>query len=327
MSLVRRQFLQLTAAAILSPLGAQIARTQSYPTRPVRMIVPFAPGGPTDIIARIVAQTLPETWSKQAYVENIPAGASNVGTAAAAKASPDGYTLSVVSGSIVINPSLYANVTWDPVRDFVPISLVAASSHILAVHPSVPAHTAKELAALVKSNPGKYSYASPGAGTTGQLAGELFKLSLELDLQHIPFNGANPALVSTIAGHTPILFAALPGVVSSVTEGKLRALAVTGATRSKALPDVPTMEEAGFPGQESIFPQGMLAPAGTRAEIIELWHHEIVRIVALPEVKQRLAAIGFEPVASTPEEFGGWIKFEVPKWAKVIRDANIKRIE
>jgi len=327
MALDRRLFLLSAGAAMGGvPLNGN-ARAQSYPSHQVRLIVPFAAGGPSDVIARIVAQKLPDAWSKHAYVENLPAGASNVGTSIAAKAPPDGHTLLVVSGSLVVNPSLYAKITWDPVRDFAPISLIAASAHILAVHPAFPAKTVQELAALVKTNPGKFSYASPGAGTTGQLAGELFKLALGLNLLHVPFNGANPALTSTIGGHTPILFAALPGVAPSIKDGNLRALAMTGTNRSQVLPDVPTMTESGLPNQESIFPQGIVAPAWTPAEVVERWHAELVRIVALPEVKDRLAAIGFEPVANKPEEFAAWIREEVPKWAKVIREAKIARIE
>jgi tripartite-type tricarboxylate transporter receptor subunit TctC len=213
------------------------------------------------------------------------------------------------------------------VRDFAPISLVATSMHVLAVHPSVPVRSVKDLVALLKANPGKYSYASPGAGTTGQMAAELFRLAVGVDLLHLPFNGAPPAIMSTIGGHTPILFAALPPVASNIKDGQLRALAVTGTSRSAAFPDVPTMAEAGFPNQESIFPQGILAPAGTPKDIIDLWYRETVRIFALPDVKARLGEIGFEPVASSPEEFGTWIRSEVPRWTKVIHDAKITMIE
>ncbi len=200
MAIVRRRLLQLAGAAVTWGRW-QVSSHRRKPIHPSRADDCAVHGrGPSDVIPRIIVQKLPDHWRKQVYVENIPAGASNVGTAAAAKASPDGQTILVVSGSLVVNPSLYARVARDPIRDFAPVSLAAASSHVLAVHPSVPANTAKELAALVKANPGKYSYASPGAGTTGQLAGELFKLSLGLDLLHVPFNGATPALTSTIGG-------------------------------------------------------------------------------------------------------------------------------
>jgi tripartite-type tricarboxylate transporter receptor subunit TctC len=326
MGLDRRGFLALaTAATVLD--GYWPAEAQTYPTQRIRIIVPFAAGGPTDIVARLISQKLPQPWAQQVYVENIPAGSSNVGTDAAAKARADGYTILFVSGNIVVNPSLFNKVAWDPVRDFAPISLLATSAHVLSVHPSVPARSVGELVALLKANPGKYTYASPGLGTTAQLAAELFKLSVGVDLAYVPFNGASPAVVSTLGGHTPILFSALPQATPNVKDGKLRALSVTSHERSAALPDVPTMGEAGFPGQESIYPQGLLAPAGTPEAIIDLWHRETARILALADVKARLAAIGFDPVASSPEEFGAWIKAEVPRWAKVIRDVKIQRIE
>jgi tripartite-type tricarboxylate transporter receptor subunit TctC len=237
----------------------------------------------------------------------------------------DGYTLVMVSGSFVINPSLYPNNTpFDPVKDFAPITMVVTSSHVLLVHPSVPVQTVKDLVALIRANPGKYSYASPGKGQSGQLAAELFKLSTGLgDVVHIPFNGAAPAIVSTTAGHTPIAFVALPAAASNIHDGQLRALAITDNKRSAAFPQVPTMAEAGFPDQESLFPMGLLAPAGTSKEIVDFWYREIAKIVALPDVKERLTALGFEPVANTPEEFASSIGKEVPRWATVIRDAHI----
>jgi tripartite-type tricarboxylate transporter receptor subunit TctC len=323
MTLVRRQFLQL-AGAVAVP---GIAWGQTYPTRPVRVIVPVAAGGPTDTIARLIAQKISDRWKQQLYIENLPTGAGNMAVGMAAKARADGYTILMPSSSFVVNPSLYARITWNPVRDFAPITLAVASAHVLVVHPALPANTVRELAALLKASPGKYSYASPGTGTTGQLAGELFKLSLGLDLVHVPFNGGNPAITSTMAGHTPIAFTALPAASSNILSGKLRALVVTSGKRSPAFPDVPTMAEAGFPDQTSIFIQAVLAPAGTSKDVVELWYREIVRVVALPDVKERLATLGFEPVANRPEEFGAWIKTEVARWANVIRDANIPRVE
>jgi tripartite-type tricarboxylate transporter receptor subunit TctC len=327
MTLVRRQVLQIVGGAAMLPTISRIARAQTYPARPVRVIVPVAAGGPTDTIARLIAQKVSDRWGQQVYIENMPTGAGNVAVGVAATARPDGYTILMPSSSFVVNPNLYAKIRWDPVRDFAPITMAVASAHVLVVHPSIPANNLKELVALVKANPGKYSYASPGAGTTGQLAGELFKLSLGLDLLHVPFNGGNPAITSTIGGHTPIAFTALPAATSNIQGGKLRALVVTSGKRSPAFPDVPTMAESGFPDQTSVFIQAVLAPMGTPKDIVDLWYREMVRIVALPDIKERLAVLGFDPVANTPEEFGAWIKTEVARWAKVIHDANIPRIE
>lgn len=327
MTLDRRQFLQLAGAAVAIPASGRTGWAQSYPARPVRVVVPVAAGGPTDTIARLIAQKVSDRWGQQVYIENMPTGAGNVAVGMAAKARPDGYTVLMPSSSIVVNPSLYAKIAWDPVRDFAPITLAVESPHVLTVHPSVPANNVQELIALVKANPGKYSYASPGAGTTGQLAGELFKLSLGLDLLHVPFNGGNPAITSTIGGHTPIAFTALPAATSNIQGGKLRALVVTSGKRSPAFPNVPTMAESGFPDQTSVFIQAVLAPAGTPKDIVDAWYREIVRIVALPDVRERLAILGFDPVANTPAEFGAWIKTEVVRWAEVIRDAKIARIE
>jgi tripartite-type tricarboxylate transporter receptor subunit TctC len=322
MALVRRQFLFSAGVVVLGcgvPAGVW---AQAYPTRPVRIIVPFAPGGPNDTIARIIAYQLP--WAHQAYVENIVGAGGNIGTATAARAAADGYSMVLVSGSFVVNPSLYPDTPFNPLKDFAPITMVVASSHVLVVNPSVPAETVKDLVALIKANPTKHSYASPGKGQSAQLAAELFKLSTGLtELVHVPFNGGGPAIISTIAGHTPIAFVALPAAASNIQGGKLRALAITNNKRSATFPDVPTMAEAGFPDQESLFPMGLLAPAGTPKNIVDLWHREIARIVTLPDVKERLAGLGFEPVANTPEEFASLIDKEVPRWAKVIRDAHI----
>jgi len=228
---------------------------------------------------------------------------------------------------LLVNPSLYAKLPYDPIRDFDAVTLAAASPHVLAVNPSVPAKTVQELIALVRANPTKYSYASPGTGTTGQLAAELFRLSLGLDLTHVPFNGAAPAITSTIGGHTPIMFSALPGAASSIKDGRLRALAVTSAKRDPAFPDVPTLAETGVPDQESEFIQGVLVPAGTPKEIIDKLNREIARIVVLPEVRQRLATIGYTAVGNHPDEFAARMKREVARWAKVIREAGIKPIQ
>ena len=313
----------LLCVAVASPP----AWGQTYPTHPVRVIVSAAAGGPSDVIGRVVAQKLGERLGQQFYVENIPAGAGNVGVGMVAKAAPDGYTLLSPTSAVVINPSLYANLPYDTLRDFAPVTLVAASPHVLTVNPSLPARSVQELIQLVRANPGKLSYASPGTGTTGQLAGELFKLSLGLDLTHVPFNGAAPAVLSTIGGHTPIMFTALPSAAANIKDGKLRALAVTSAERDLQFPDVPTLAELGFPDQVSTFIACILAPAGTPSPVVDTLQQEIARMIALPDVKERLAAIGFTPVANTPDAFAAELKREVARWAKVIADAKIPKIE
>jgi len=305
-------------------LAAGQAAAQTYPSRPVRLIVPFAAGGPTDVIARIVAQKLSESWGQQLYVEDVPGAGGNTGTAMAAKAAPDGYTILVVSTGFIVNPSMYAKVPYDPIKDFSPITLVASSPNVLSVNPEVPAKSVRELIDLVKRSPGKYSFAQPGTGSTPHLAGELFKLKFGLDLVMVPFNGAALAINSTLGGHTPIVFTALPPAMANIRDGKLRGLAVLSPRRSAVLPDVPTMAEAGVPDQESDTLTGVVAPAGTPREIIERWHGDIVKLVALPDVKQRLQELGFESVADTPSQFGERIQTEIAKWAKVVHDANIK---
>jgi tripartite-type tricarboxylate transporter receptor subunit TctC len=311
--------------ATLIVAGPSFAQTASgYPDHPVKVIVPFAAAGPTDVMARLIAQKLSDHLGKQFYVENQPGAGGNIGMASAAKASPDGYTILFVSSSYVVNPSLYARIPYDPYTDFIPITVAGDSPNVLVVNPSLPVKNVKELVDLIKANPGKYSFASAGTGTTPHLSGELFKLTFGLDLVHVPFNGAGPAIQSTVAGHTPIAFTALPPAAPLAKGGQLRALAVTGKTRSEVLPDVPTMEEAGINGQEADTLQGVLVPAHTPKDITDLLYHEIVKIVHEPDVKEKFVALGFDPVANSPEEFTAQIKVEIAKWGKVIKDANIK---
>jgi tripartite-type tricarboxylate transporter receptor subunit TctC len=317
--------LAASAALILSMLvPAGNAAAEGYPAKPVRLIVPFAAGGPTDVIARIVAQKLSESFGQQVVTENIPGAGGNTGVTMVARAPADGYTILVVSTGFIVNPSMYAKISYDPVKDFAPITLVAASPNVISVNPDFPAKSMKELVDLVKANPGKYSFAQPATGSTPHLAGELFKQKYALDLVTVPFNGAALAVNSTIGGHTPIAFTALPPAMSNIKEGKLRGLAVLASKRSPALPDVPTNGEAGIPDLESDTLTGMVAPAGTPKEVIERWRGDIVKMVATPEVRQRLEALGFAPVADTPDEFGARIKSEIAKWGKVVRDANIR---
>lgn len=309
------------SAALAQPAFA------AYPEKPVKVVVPFAPAGPTDVMARLIAQKLSENLKQQFFIENKAGAGGNLGAMQVAKAAPDGYTLLVASSSYVVNPSLYANNPYDPYKDFAPITLAAASPNILTVHADVPVKTVKELIDLVKANPGKYSIANPGVGTTPQLAAELFKLALKLDATSVPFGGAGPAIQSAVAGHTPIAFTALPPTAPQVQGGKLRGLAVTSAKRSSALPDVPTMAEAGIKDQESETMQGIFAPAGTPKEIVELLNREIAKVMAMPDVKAKCAQLGFDVVANSPVEFSAYIKKEVEKWGKVIKEANIPQIK
>ena len=323
MDFQRRHLLCLAACAAGLPL-AGIARAQAYPAKPVRVIVPFAAGGPTDVFARLIALGLSRALGQQFYVENQPGAGGNLGMGAGARTAPDGHALTVVSTSFVVNLSLYAKIPYNPTKDFAPVTLAAVSPNVLVVNPSIPATTVKELIAFLRSNPGKYSIAHPGVGTTSQLGGEMFKHSQDLDLVSVPFNGSAPAVQSVLAGHTPIAFVVLTPVVPHVKEGKLRALAVTTAKRSPALPDVPTLAEAGVPDQESDTMQGVLAPTGTPEPIIAILHREIDKAMTEPEVAQKMAALGFEKIASTPDEFARRIRADIPKWARVIQTANIR---
>jgi tripartite-type tricarboxylate transporter receptor subunit TctC len=314
----------LAAATALMPSGA----LAEYPDKPVKIIVPFAAGGPTDVTARLVAVALSERMGKQFYIENLPGAGGNTGTATAARAAPDGYTLLVASTGFMVNPSLYANIPYDAKKDFAPLTLLAASPNVVVVHPSVPAKTVKELVDEIKKNPGKYSFAQPATGSTPHLSGELFKLHFKLDsYTMIPFTGAAPAITSTIAGHTPTAWTALPPAITAVKDGKLRALAVTSEKRVEGLPDVPTMAEAGIQGQEAETLTSLFVPAGTPKPIIDKLHSEIAAILKTPAVGDKLKALGFVPVGNSPEAWGKRVDAEIAKWAKVIKDANIPQIK
>jgi len=325
--LARRQFLRLAGFVAVLAAGASAAWSQAYPSRPVRMIVPFAPGGSVDIIGRIVAQKLADRLGGQFYVENIPTGATNVANAMTAKSPPDGHTILFVTSSFVINPSYYRKINYDAIKEFAPIALMAFSPHVLTVNLSIPVTNVKELIAVVKQNPAKYSYASAGTGQSAQLAAELFKLAYGLDIVHVPFNGGAPAMAATIGGHTQIAFNALPSAASFIKDAKVRPLAMTSAKRDPEFPDVPTFAEAGVPNQESAFFVGAVAPAGTPSDIVNVLNRELVRIIALPDVKEKLNFIGYTPETDTPEEFAAMMKSEVERWAKVIRESKIQQVE
>ena len=319
----RRRFLYLLAGAAAFS-AASGARAQTWPARPVRVIVPFQPGGSTDIFARLAAQKLTEHFGKQFYVENIAGATGNVGTAQAARAAPDGHTLLIAFSSYVVNPTLFAKLPFDPDKDLVPVTLAVSAPNLVTVNPSLPARNLKELVALIKSNPGKYTYTSGGVGTQGHLLGEMLRLSQALDIVHVPFNGAAPAIASAMADHTPIAWSTIASAAQALETGQLRPLAVASKRRSQLLSDVPTTAEAGYPDIQGDSWVGLLAPAGTPNEIIGAVQREIAAIIALPEVKERLPTLGFEAVASTPEEFAIRIKVETEMWGKVIRAANIK---
>jgi len=324
MRLPRRQFLHLAAGFAALPALSGIAKAQSYPTRPVRVIVPYSPGGPTDVCARFIAQKLSDVLGKQFYVENIAGAGGNIGTGQATRAAADGYTILITVNSYVINPTLYDKVPYDVLRDFEAVTLAAIFPSAMMVNPSVPAKTVQELVALIKANPNKYSFASPGFGTPSHLLGEQFRVAAGLDLVHVPYGGSGPVITSVVAGNTPIGFAALSAAVPQIEDGKLRALAVMSKHRSKALPDLPTIAEAGYPELDGDAWVGVLVPAGTPRDIVTLLHREIVKLIAQPDMQERLATLGLEPVGDSPEEFSAQMKVEMEKWAKVIRAAKIK---
>jgi tripartite-type tricarboxylate transporter receptor subunit TctC len=303
---------------------ATLASAQTYPDRNVRVIVPFGQGGPTDVIARIFAQKLSENLGRQFYVENIPGAGGNIGTEKAAKAAGDGYTMLVVSTGFMVNPSLYAKVPYDPVKDFAPLTLAAVSPNVVFVHPSIPAKTLKELIDLVKANPGKYAYAQPAIGSTPHLSAELLKQTFGLDLVMIPFTSAGLAVTGVLGGQPPIGVTALPPTIGLINEGKLRGLAIEAVKRSPTIPDVPTIAEAGVPGQEADTLTGFVMPARTPPAIVEKLHAEMVKIGAMTEIRERLEKIGFNPVLNTPAEFGARIKQEMERWGKVVKAANLK---
>jgi tripartite-type tricarboxylate transporter receptor subunit TctC len=316
--------LQILLAAVLVLCGVPTASAQNYPNRPVRVVVGFPAGGPTDVIARMVPQKLADTLGQQFFVENIGGAGGNTAAGQVARATPDGYTIMAISTGFMVNPSLYAKVPYDAMKDFTPVTLVAASPNVVVVNPSVPAKSLPELVQLIRDNPGKYSFAGPGVGSTPHLGGELFRLAFDLDLVHVPFTGAAPAVQATIGGHTPIAFTALPSSLAAIQAGQVRAIGVAASERAGAIPDVPTFAEQGIRDQDADTLTGLVAPAGTPKEIVDLLYREIAKAVAQPDLKERLAVLGFKPVANTPDEFGARIRAEIEKWGKVVRDAKLR---
>jgi tripartite-type tricarboxylate transporter receptor subunit TctC len=319
----RRRFAALSSAWALAPTFVQ-AQPAAYPTRFVRMIVPFPPGGGTDAIARVVSGKLSAIWGQQMVVENKGGGATSIGTDTVAKSDPDGYTVLLQSVPLAVNKFLFATLPFDPVADLAPVSLICDYPNVMAVPMSSPAHSVREFIDYAKANPGKVTYASSGYGTSVHLSGELFKRMAGVELQHIPYRGAGPAFNDLIPGRVDVMFNNIGAVMPFIQGGKLRALGVTSLKRSPTLPDVPTVSEAGVPGFDVAGFYAFFAPARTPPHIIAKFHADTVAALADPVIRQRLDQLGVGVVGSTPGELGAFLKSEMDKWAPIIKDAGIK---
>jgi tripartite-type tricarboxylate transporter receptor subunit TctC len=329
----RRGFCSTFAAGVASLLflgsvgptaGTAWAQASDYPAKPITIIIPFPPGGPTDVTGRVLAEKLSVALKQSVVVDNRGGASGNIGAQAAARSKPDGYTLFFATGGTHgINPFLYKNAGYDPVKDFTPIVWVTTSPNIIEVNPNFPAKNLAELIAMAKASPGKLSSAAPGQGSTPHLFGELFKRAAGIDIMHIPYRGSGPALTDVMGGQVPIMFDGIPSSAPLVKSGKLRALAVTGLKRNPALPDVPTVAET-IPGFDASGWFALYAPAGTPAEIVSKLNAEVNRVLQLPEVKQRYAALGAEVVGGSPEQLRDHMKQELAKWSELIRDTGMK---
>jgi len=309
--------------AVLS-LAAPVSG-QQYPVRPVRMLIGFPPGGGTDIVGRIVAQKLSENLGQQVVPENRGGATGMVAAELAARAAPDGYTIMMAHISAMsILPSLYPKMAYDTAKDFAPITLAAIGPNLLVVHPSLPVKNTKELIALARARPGQLHYASPGSGSVQHLSGELFKLQAKVDMLHVPYKGSGQSIVDLIAGHVQLNFDAVPVVIGHARQGRLRALAVTSEKRSALLPDIPTVSEAGVTGFDMGTWWGLVAPAAVNKDVVAKLYAESIKVLKQPDVRDRLANVGAEPGGNTPEQFGAFIRSESVKYARIVKDANIK---
>jgi tripartite-type tricarboxylate transporter receptor subunit TctC len=305
--------------------GGSSAAAQSFPAKPATLVVPFPPGGPLDATGRAIAQKLTEAWGQSVIVENKPGAGGNIGADYVAKSRPDGYT--VVMGALsthAVNPSLYPKMPYDAKKDFAPITLVAVTPNVLVVNPELPVHSVKELIDYAKANPGKLSFGSGSIGSAGHLAGELFKVDAGVDMVHVPYKGAAPAMQALLAGDTQLMFDNLASAMSQVKAGKLRALAVTTAQRSKLAPDLPTMSEAGLRGFDISTWFGLLAPAGTPPAIVDKWNADVTKILSAPDMRERLASQGAEAAPDTPAEFTKFIDAELVKYARIVKASGAK---
>ena len=309
----------LFAGAMIAPVAAQ-----SYPSKPIRFILPFPPGGPTDILGRIIGQKYASQIGQPVVPENRPGAGGNVGTEYAAKQPADGYAIVLASPSLSISPVLYKKLGYDPIKDFAPISLVAQIPNVLLVHPSVPAKTLKELVQLAKANPGKLNFGSGGFGTANHLGSEMLKSLTGVNLVHVPYKGSNEAMVAMMGGHVDMVVIGVPSSLQHIKAGRVRALAVLAAGRLPYLPEVPTSKEAGIANYEVLTTYGTLAPAGTPRDIVNRLNAEWIKIAAMPDTREKLQAAGYEPMTSTPEQYAEFTKSEMVRWAKVIKGANVK---
>jgi tripartite-type tricarboxylate transporter receptor subunit TctC len=321
MKFVIRGFVALLTLTLAGPLSAQ-----QYPNKPVRIIIPFAAGGVTDIAGRLIAQRLSERLGQQFFIENLPGAGGNLGMHQVAKSAGDGYTILLASSSIVVNPSLYAKVPYDIDKDFIPVTKAGGTPNSWVVNASHPAKTMKDLIELIRREPGKHSVGSPGTGTTPSLSIDMMRLALKLDFITVPFQGGGPMTTSLLGGHTPIVCSALGNYVNLIKEGKLRGLAVTASKRSAALPDIPTLAEFGIKDQDAETMTGVFVPAGTPKQIVDLLQKEIAAVVNSPDIKARLLEAGVEAEGNSQADFAAYVRAEVAKWRKVIDDARIAKI-
>ncbi len=313
------------ALAVAASCAPAIAAAQTYPSKPIRLVVPFPPGGSLDVVARAIGQKLTEAWGQPVVIDNRPGAGGNIGADLVAKSAPDGYT--ILEGALsthAVNVSLYSKMPYDPVRDFAPITLVAITPNVLVLNPSFPVNSVPELVAYAKTHPGALSFGSGSNGSAGHLAGELFKTEAGVAMVHVPYKGGAPALQALLAGDTQLMFDNLANSTPQLKAGKLKALAVTTAKRSALAPELPTLAETGLPGFDIYTWWGFMAPAGTPKEIIAKWNAEVTRILGTPEMKAFFAQQGAEPAPTTPEQFAALIKSEIPKYAKIVKDSGAK---
>lgn len=311
------------SAALAVPLALPV-QAQSWPTKPVKIVVPFGPGGPADVYARIVAQGLTETFKQQFIIENKPGAGALIGTEVVAKSAPDGYTLLMMSNTHTVNETLFANKPYQLMRDLIPVAPVNSSDLVMVVHPSVPAKTLQEFVALAKASPGKLTYASSGPGTPYHMAGELFKSMSGTDILHVPHKNSGEARNDVMGGHVMMMFDAVTAMKGAIDAGEVRALATTGLTRSAVMPNVPTVNESGVPGYEATIWLGIMAPKDTPKEIVDRLNAEIEKIIASPKIREAWAKQGAVPMTMTPDQFGTFLRGDIDKWAKVIKTAGIK---